>query len=92
LHLKYAKDVTFVYAATMAGADVRLWRSELGPNPWKPLWGQSHEGDWGQYKDVGSDVAGLELERMFEQIKQATEALFWPGLRDLWYVISTGHT
>jgi hypothetical protein len=45
LHLKHEKDVTFVYAATMAGAHVRLWRAGLTPNRWKPLWGPSNEGD-----------------------------------------------
>src|SRR5271170_7671780 len=60
LHLKYANS-TFVYAATMAGAHVRLWTYRLGQDPWAPLWGSNHPGDWGQYKDVGSDSGGLEL-------------------------------
>jgi hypothetical protein len=76
LHLKHEKDVSFVYAATMAGAHVRLWRAELDLDRLKPLWGPSNEGNWGQYKDVGSDVGGRELEYHFEQIKHAPQKLY----------------
>jgi hypothetical protein len=54
LYLKYTNS-TFVYTATIAGAHVRLWTYRLGQDPWVPLWGSNHPGDWGQYKDVGSD-------------------------------------
>jgi len=76
LHLEYETDSTFVYAATMAGAHIRLWTYRLGQDPWVPLWGSNHPGDWGQYKDVGSDSAGLELERHFEQIKLRPQSLY----------------
>jgi hypothetical protein len=33
LHLEYETDSTFVYAATMAGAHVRLWTYRLGQDP-----------------------------------------------------------
>jgi hypothetical protein len=76
LHLQYAKNSTFVYAATMAGAHIRLWTYGLDQDPWVPLWGLNHPGDWGQYKDVGSNSAGLELERHFERIKMAPQGLY----------------
>jgi len=76
LHLEYETDSTFVYAATMAGAHVRLWTYELGQDPWAPLWGSNHPGDWGQYKDIGSDSDGLELERHFARIKRTPQNLY----------------
>jgi hypothetical protein len=69
MHLK-DKNSTFVYAATVAGAHIRLWVYKLG-DLWVPLWGSNNPGDWGQYKDIGSDEAGLE--RHFYRIKQAAQ-------------------
>jgi hypothetical protein len=46
LHLEYVTDSTFVHAATMASAHVRLWTYRLGYDPpWVPFWGPNHPGD-----------------------------------------------
>ncbi len=76
LYLNYQKDQIFVYAATMAGAHVRLWTFEHGENGLAPLWGSNNEGDWRQYKDVRDNKAGLELEQIFGQIKWTPPGLY----------------
>ena len=56
----------FVYAATMAGAHIGLWRCERGGNAWTPFWGSSSERDWAEYKDIGEDEAGQQLEGLMK--------------------------
>ena len=67
----YLEDqkVSFVYAATMAGAHVRLWKCTYGDKSLMPFWGQSHEGDWQQYKDIGKDADGRLIEETFNEMK-----------------------
>ena len=67
----YLEDqkVSFVYAATMAGAHVRLWKCMYGDKSLIPFWGQSHEGDWQQYKDIGKEADGRLIEDTFNEMK-----------------------
>merc|ERR1712225_226790 len=70
LCLESEEDMEFVYAATMAGAHVRLWTCRRDQSEMIPFWGPSSMGDWSQYKDVGDDTAGQEIEYWFGQMKQ----------------------
>ena len=68
VYLDAEQDLPFVYAATMAGAHVRLW-SYNRDGSWIPFWGTGYEGDWAEYKDVGDNAVGAELEHWFNQMK-----------------------
>ncbi len=69
-YLDYEKDIQFVYAATMAGAHIRLWKYWRDSNAFETFWGPSTPGDWGQYIDVGDEKAGRELEGYFDYMKR----------------------
>ena len=71
LYVEYEK-ASFVYAATMAGAHVRLWKFFLGDERLIPFWGENHEGDWQEYKDIGNEEDGRVVEETFNQIKAWT--------------------
>ncbi|RFU26295.1 hypothetical protein B7463_g10056, partial [Scytalidium lignicola] len=71
LYVEYER-VPFVYAATMAGAHVRLWKYMLGDERLTPLWGENHEGDWQEYKDIGNEEDGQLVEESFNQMKAWT--------------------
>jgi hypothetical protein len=45
LYLKAEKETAYVYAATIAGAYVRLWKSECGEDGWTLFWGSNYKGD-----------------------------------------------
>ncbi|PVH70803.1 hypothetical protein DL98DRAFT_597522 [Cadophora sp. DSE1049] len=70
LCLESEEDMEFVYAVTMAGAHVRLWTCRRDQTEMVPFWGPNSIGDWSQYKDVGDDIAGQEIEYWFGQMKQ----------------------
>jgi len=63
------EDAPFVYAATMAGAHVRLWKYMQGDDSLTPFWGHNDEGDWQQYKDIGIDEDGRLVEDSFNNMK-----------------------
>ena len=67
----YLEDqkTSFVYAATMAGAHVRLWKCMYGDKSLIPFWGQGHEGDWQEYKDIGKEKDGRLIEDAFNDMK-----------------------
>jgi hypothetical protein len=69
LYLNY-EGMPFVYAATMAGAHVRLWGCWPDRAEMEPFWGSYAAGDWRQYKDVGDDVAAREIEAGFARMKR----------------------
>jgi len=71
-YLKSEPDTPWVYAATMAGAHVRLWTVKRHVKGMVPFTGLPTEGDWNEYKDVGDDTAGRELEICFRRMKE------WP--------------
>lgn len=67
------EELTFVYAATMAGAHLRLWGYWREGTEMEPFWGAGGaEGarDWSQYKDVGDDTAAQQIEAVFTKMKQ----------------------
>jgi len=68
-HLQNYTDKSFIYAATMAGAHIRLWRYQRGDTRLQQLWGSNAIGDWSQYKDVGQEQDGRELEWHFGKMK-----------------------
>ncbi|KAF8859339.1 hypothetical protein BDZ45DRAFT_673305 [Acephala macrosclerotiorum] len=68
LYVEY-EMVSFVYAATMAGAHVRLWKYMQGDERLTPFWGENHEGDWQEYKDIGDEEDGRLVEESFNQMK-----------------------
>jgi hypothetical protein len=70
LCLESEEDMLFVYAATMAGAHIRLWKCLSDQAEWVPFWGPNNGGDWSQYKDVGDDEATRTIESCFGQMKQ----------------------
>ncbi|KAH9208845.1 hypothetical protein DL95DRAFT_414385 [Leptodontidium sp. 2 PMI_412] len=70
LCLESEEDMEFVYAVTMAGAHLRLWTYRRDQTEMVPFWGPNSGGDWSQYKDVGNDKAGQEIEYWFGQMKQ----------------------
>jgi hypothetical protein len=63
------EDAPFVYAATMAGAHVRLWKYMQGDSGLTPFWGDNNEGDWQQYKDIGNDEDSRLVEDSFNNMK-----------------------
>jgi hypothetical protein len=69
LYLDHEK-VPFIYAATMAGAYVRLWGCWPNKTKLQPFWGPQSEGDWKQYKDIGNDEGARPIEAGFMQMKQ----------------------
>jgi len=69
LCLDSEEDMPFVYAATMAGAHVRLWTYFRDQAELVPFWGPPNGGEWAQYKDVGDDKAGQDIEYWFGQMK-----------------------
>ncbi|TAQ90662.1 hypothetical protein B7494_g961 [Chlorociboria aeruginascens] len=71
-HLEHHPDKTFVYAATMAGAHIRLWKCEVGHANLKSMWGNAAKADWTQYKDVGNDQDAQLLEQTFAYMKSVT--------------------
>ncbi|KAK0111102.1 hypothetical protein ONS95_001478 [Cadophora gregata] len=62
----------FVYAATMAGAHIRLWKYTRGDKSFTPWWGTPDKGAWQHYKDVGSDEDSQLIEHTFNKMKR------WP--------------
>lgn len=62
--------MAYVYVSTMAGAHIRLWTLYRGDAKLVPFWGSSDPGKWSEYKDVGDDTAGQEIEYCFRQMKQ----------------------
>ncbi len=70
LCLESEEEMGFVYAATMAGAHVRLWTYWRDQPEMVPFWGSNSGGDWSQYKDVGDDRAGQDVEYWFGQMKR----------------------
>ena len=64
IYLDAEQDLPFVYAATMAGAHVRLWRYNRDGR-WTTFWGTEYEGDWAEYKD-----------RLCYQISTSTHVIF----------------
>lgn len=55
----------------MAGAHVRLWRYQRAELRLQLLWGSDAMGEWAQYKDVGREQDGRDLERHFGKMKGA---------------------
>jgi len=37
----------------------------LGDERLTPFWGENHEGDWQEYKDIGNDEDGQLVEESF---------------------------
>ncbi|KAH6714336.1 hypothetical protein BKA61DRAFT_734846 [Leptodontidium sp. MPI-SDFR-AT-0119] len=70
IYLESDADVPYMYAATWAGAHVRLWKYWREQPDLVPIWGANTVGDWSEYKDVGDDQAGGVLEYWFGQMKQ----------------------
>ncbi|KAF4632627.1 hypothetical protein G7Y89_g5498 [Cudoniella acicularis] len=70
LYLDSEQEIPFVYVATMAGAHIRLWTYKRGGTELVPFWGPDALGDWKEYKDVGNDIAGQEIEHCFGQMKR----------------------
>lgn len=70
LYLDSEAEMAYVYVSTMAGAHVRLWTINRGEAELVPFWGSSSPGNWNEYKDVGDDTAGQEIEYWFGQMKQ----------------------
>lgn len=68
--LENEEDMEFVYAATMAGAHIRLWTHRRHEDRLVPFWGNDIAGEWSEYKDVGNDQSGRDLEYWFGQMKQ----------------------
>jgi len=66
------ESAPFVYAATMAGAHIRLWKYMQGDDNLTPFWGNNKEGDWKQYKDVGVDEDSRLIEDSFIKMKAWT--------------------
>ena len=71
LYVEY-ENVPFVYAATMAGAHVRVWKYMQGDKRLTPFWGENFEGDWEEYKDIGHDEDGMMVWETFNEMK------LWP--------------
>jgi len=69
IYLKHEDDIPFVYVATMAGAHIRLWTYRRDRAELVPFWGANVPGEWDQYKDVGGEEAGREIEYSFGQMK-----------------------
>jgi hypothetical protein len=67
-YLRQQQTSTFVYAATMAGAHVRLWKCTA--DEMIPFWGTATSSNWRHYKDVGVDADAAEISRVFEHMKQ----------------------
>jgi len=59
-----------MYAVTIAGAHVRLWRCGRDQTELVPFWGPNNSRDWSQFKDVGNDRAGQEIEYWFGKMKR----------------------
>jgi hypothetical protein len=70
LYLDSEANMAYVYVSTMAGAHIRLWTIYCGEAELIPFWGSSSPGKWSEYKDVGDDTAGQEIEYWFGQMKQ----------------------
>jgi hypothetical protein len=68
-HLDHYTEKPFIYAATMAGAHIRLWRYNRVESRLQPLWGSDAVGDWALYKDIGREEDGRELDWHFGKMK-----------------------
>ena len=62
IYLESEQDIPFVYASTMAGAHIRLWRYSRDQPELVPFWSSNSIGDWGEYKDIGDNQAGEIIE------------------------------
>jgi hypothetical protein len=70
LYLDSEDSILFVYVATMAGAHIRLWTYWRDKTELAPFWGSQDPGKWDQYKDVGDNEAGRDIEYWFGIMKQ----------------------
>lgn len=58
----------FVYAGTLVGVHLRLWVVHQGETDLAPLWGSPFRGSNEDYKDLGDDADGDEIEKAFHQM------------------------
>lgn len=64
------EGIPIAYAATMAGAHVRLWGCWPDKAEMEPFWGPYAAGDWHQFKDIRDDLAAVEIEAGFVRMKR----------------------